>query len=522
MRKLTILWVLHIISALSVAGTINVNWDGSGDYTTIQAAIDAADTNDIVVVADGTYTGSGNYDIDFKGKAITVRSEHGPENCIIDVDEGHRGFYFHSNEDPNTSILDGFTITGAELWETTDTNLPEGYIGGGICIVDSGATIRNCNITDNSSSDRVHYGGKGGGIYLRNSNSRIIDSVISGNVSSCGPYGWPGQGGGIYLEYSQVTIDNCLISNNRAEPCEWEEWFEGGVGGGIYSLSSNLAITNCIIAGNWAYATGGGICASTWSMFDDSRLTVRNCVIVSNYRSSGGGGGISGGYELSLSIHNSILWANGSPLHWGPEEQLDNYDAEVTFSCIQGGWPGLGNTSADPCFVEPGYWEEWPRTYPPKGKWVEGDYHLKSQAGRWLTEATGYWDPNSTPSDPTDDFWVVLPAGSWIGDPVTSPCIDKGNPGCPLGDEPDDITNVRINMGAYGGTSEASRTPPGWGLLADVTNNGVVDGDDLSPQMQDWLQTGTCLPGDLDRSGGVNIFDFALVADDWLKNAVWY
>lgn len=64
------------------AATIHVPFD----QPTIQAGIDAAVAGDIVVVADGTYTGPGNKDLDFKGKAITVRSLNGPQNCILDFE----------------------------------------------------------------------------------------------------------------------------------------------------------------------------------------------------------------------------------------------------------------------------------------------------------------------------------------------------------------------------------------------------------------------------------------------------
>jgi hypothetical protein len=78
-------------------------------YLTIQAGIDAAGTGDTVLVEDGTYTGPGNRDIDFKGKAITVQSENGPASTIIDCQGLGRGFYFHNNEGKG-SVLAGFTI----------------------------------------------------------------------------------------------------------------------------------------------------------------------------------------------------------------------------------------------------------------------------------------------------------------------------------------------------------------------------------------------------------------------------
>ena len=75
-----------------------VHPDGTGDFPTIQAALDAAGQGDVIELADGTFTGDGNRDIDYLGKAITVRSENGPENCIIDLGgspaEPHWGFVF--------------------------------------------------------------------------------------------------------------------------------------------------------------------------------------------------------------------------------------------------------------------------------------------------------------------------------------------------------------------------------------------------------------------------------------------
>ena len=90
-----------------------------GDYSTIQAGIDAAAVGDTVLVTDGTYTGQGNRDLDFEGKAITVQSENGPNNCIINCegswDAERQGFYFHSGE-TNSSVVRGLTIRNGYWW----------------------------------------------------------------------------------------------------------------------------------------------------------------------------------------------------------------------------------------------------------------------------------------------------------------------------------------------------------------------------------------------------------------------
>jgi hypothetical protein len=93
---------------------------------------------------------------------------------------------------------------------------------------------------------------------------------------------------------------------------------------------------------------------------------------------------------------------------------------------------GEGNIDTDPCFACIGYWDDNGTRDSSDDVWVASDYHLKSEAGRW---------------DPISQSWVI--------DDVTSPCIDSGDPNHPVGDEPGP-NGGRINMGAYGGTSEAS------------------------------------------------------------------
>jgi hypothetical protein len=79
-------------------------------YSTIQAAITAAQPGDEVVIADGVYTGTSNKSLDFAGRAITVRSASGdPAACIIDCQGSWRGFYFHTGE-TSASVVQGLTI----------------------------------------------------------------------------------------------------------------------------------------------------------------------------------------------------------------------------------------------------------------------------------------------------------------------------------------------------------------------------------------------------------------------------
>jgi hypothetical protein len=70
-------------------------------------------------------------------------------------------------------------------------------------------------------------------------------------------------------------------------------------------------------------------------------------------------------------------------------------------------------------------------------------------------------------------------------------------------------------MGAYGGTAEASKSPASWALLADLTNDRIMNHNDLELFVAYWLEGGECIPSDLDRSQSVDFSDFAIFADEW-------
>ena len=105
----TILCMLLAIATIAGATTYTVYFDGSGDYPTIQEAIDACADGDIVELGVGLFSGPGNRDLNFGGKAITVRSVmNDPGSTTLSCDT-YRGISFISGED-STSVLEGVTI----------------------------------------------------------------------------------------------------------------------------------------------------------------------------------------------------------------------------------------------------------------------------------------------------------------------------------------------------------------------------------------------------------------------------
>ena len=221
--------VILLLTGWAQAGTVTVGPGGSYDHETIQAGIDAAGAGDTVVVADGTYTGVGNRDINFGGKAITVVSENGPSGCVIDClgseSYPHRGFYFRNNEGSG-SVVDGFTIIN-------------GYTG--------------MMLPDDN--------GKGGGIYCYSADPTIKNCIIKNNFAVT-------DGGGIACSDSTSRIVNCLIVDNSAN----------GAGGGLYcTVQSSIEVINCTISGNQSVNKGGGFCCRS-----GSNSTLTNSILWNN------------------------------------------------------------------------------------------------------------------------------------------------------------------------------------------------------------------------------------------------
>ncbi|MHC4461268.1 MAG: choice-of-anchor Q domain-containing protein [Planctomycetota bacterium] len=301
-KRITICFCAVLIANSALATTYYV----PEEYVTIQSAIDVCQDFDTVVIAAGRYFGSGNYSINFNGKAITIRSTDPTDpqivnSTVIDCNSKGRGFAFNTEEDADSKVM-GLTITNGY-----------GIFGGAIYSYNnSSPSITNCVIRNNSA---VY----GGGIACTNGESYPVITNCQIIANSAIVFG-----GGIYLNGSSPTIKNCIISENVALD-----------GGAIYShFPGNPAIVNCTISGNVASNSAGAV----------------YCYNASN-----------------LSISHSILWGDTAPdaseIMVG--NQGDPTSIQISYCDIQGGEPnviladgctvdwGQGNIDLDPCFVNP-------------------------------------------------------------------------------------------------------------------------------------------------------------------------
>jgi len=255
-----------------------------------------------VVVADGTYTGDGNRDLDFGGRDIHLRSESlDPELCIIDCQGSeanpHRGFFFHNGETADAEVH-GFTITGGN-----QTN------GGGIYCVGSSPTINECTFTENIVNGTAsQFTGLGGAIHMLSSSPTIDNCLFTRNTANAGTTIRTGHGGAISSRFGSPVIQNCRFIDNEAVAVSSFTGFGGGM---AIINASNAVLRNCTFVGNAAIAGTGSTAGNGGGIFAILSVTeVTNCVFIGNQAIGGSspltGTGVGGGFAMALG-NNSIL-----------------------------------------------------------------------------------------------------------------------------------------------------------------------------------------------------------------------
>jgi len=265
-----LVWLALGVAPASEAATIRV----PADAATIQEAINAAVTGDTILVAPGTYLEV----IDFGGKAISVRSEQGPDATIIDAGGNGSVVTFRSSE-TRSAVLSGFTLRNG--FNT--------FSGGGVYISNAAPTISGNIITENRSCTGV-------GIYSYFSSPRIEGNTITRNTV----YGCTGAWGiGIYVggNTAAEVIDNVIFDNSG----------EAASGGGValFAAGNAVLIGNVIARNSTSGAAGcgwgGGVAIANFV-----QATIVNNLVIGNSACSGGGFHWRGSNGNTVLANNTI------------------------------------------------------------------------------------------------------------------------------------------------------------------------------------------------------------------------
>ena len=291
----------------------------SGDpYTSIQYALSRPSTvdGDQLLVRPGTYVEN----VDFLGKAVKVVSSSGA--AVTAIDGGAGGAFlsavtFQSGEGRG-SVLEGFTVQNG--WGTIDAAFTFTE-GGGILILDSSPTIRDCVARDNEAD-------KGGGIFGRNASPWIADCLVTHNNRAFVPASaW---GGGLGFDGGSPTLTRVTSSDN----------YVGLRGGGAWFLDATASLSGCVLEDNDVTIEGAG------AYLDGSSVTFHDCVIRLNNSSDDNGGGLFVDGSSSAAMYGCRIASNrvdndhtGGGAYVAAGGSLQFFDGEIVdnFSARGGG-----------------------------------------------------------------------------------------------------------------------------------------------------------------------------------------
>lgn len=331
-----------------------------------------------------------------------------------------------ANEEDQVITITGIPVGG----RLADMTIRGGYTyynyGGGIGIWRSEALLESLRVTGNrrhGPSIRTiggwNYGGGIGGFQAR---VTLRNSLVVSNRNTCAAWDGAAPGGGIGIRKGEWTIQRTVIAFNEADGTTRSRNYGGGllVDGGTHLFENLLVYSNrCnkVATQTIRLYDGDGVYVHNTALFQ-TQATFRNCTFAHNEGQGLYVHDIEGGVDPDYTtVNSSIAWGNSVDVV-GAGSEVIAYAIGVTgpvavaWSNIQEPHAGAGNLNEEPWFAG------------------GGDYHLRSRQGRWTPDG-------------------------WVKDAEHSPCISAGDPKLPLREEVWPHGN-RINMGAYGGTAQAS------------------------------------------------------------------
>jgi subtilisin family serine protease len=336
---------------------ITVRPDGTGQYPTIQAAINAAQDGWTIDLANGWWLpGLGNENINFLGKAIVVRALGGPDSCVIrGPGSGNGSGFVFNHQEGHDSVLDGVTIEGFFH------NSLAPPLTGGISIHASSPTIRNCVFRGNNNAIHADGGAaavfekctftnnnslwtEGSAALLSNTGCEMRDCVFEHNF-----YSPEHISASIVSWYGSLSLTRCRFSVNGDT--------DHSIGGAIEAHDTNLIATDCVFEDNSAYAGG----AIGWYSNSGTSLILTRCTFDHNTCVDGGSAihaiGSSGGGVATLDHCILSFGSAGAPAFRCTDMTTpptliccDVFGNGTDYSpgCLSGAWNVNGNFALDP------------------------------------------------------------------------------------------------------------------------------------------------------------------------------
>ena len=237
----------------------------------LQAAINAANAGDRLLLAAGTYIGNFTLKdgVNISGGWNATYTVCDPKTYKTVLDGDKKGITLNQSSNfNNPTNISGLTIQNG--YSTSD--------GGGI-LIRKNTTVRNCIMTDNTA-------GKGAGLYIREE-GKAYDCIIKNNTAT-------DKSGGVQI-YKFGTLENCIVTNNTA----------ANDGGGIL-LSTGGNIHNCLVINNTCNGNG----ASGIRVQGDAANRVINTTIANNHNTTSNTATYAVYYDNNGRLVNSIIYGN--------------------------------------------------------------------------------------------------------------------------------------------------------------------------------------------------------------------